>query len=401
MTTIDLAPSRPEDVRRRNLGVLLTHVHRQGAQSRAELTRRVGLNRSTVGTLVAELSQAGVLAETVPTKGAGVGRPSFVVGRRADGPYVLAVDIDVHELVVAAVGLGGVVLDRWTVAYPPGPVTPDGVVELIGRAYRSIVAGPAAAGWMAGVGVSVPGSVRRSDGRIMVAPNLQWRDVVLDAPIAAELGRAGSVQVANDADLGALAEHLRGTARGIDDVLFIVGRVGVGGGIIAGGSPLHGARGLAGEVGHLVVDPNGLLCHCGNYGCLETVVGEDALIRMSGRGAASSTSRIVEIVRCAERGEPRALDTVRSVSHWLGRGLASIANVLNPAVIVLGGYLTVLYDAHADLIRAAFEANMHAAPAEGIEIRRCGLGRDFALLGAAEIAFGELLDNPIEVASRR
>ena len=395
-----LIATRPDHVRRHNLAVLLAHVHRAGAVSRADLTQLLGLNRSTVGTLVAELAQFGLLEENVPSGGAGVGRPSHVVGTRDDGPFVLAVDIDVHELVVAAIGLGGGVRDRRVFALPGGPVEPELIVSQIGQAYRSIKSDPAYRGWLAGIGVSVPGTVRRADGRIMVAPNLDWRDVALDELIALELHWPWRVRMGNDADLGALAEHQRGAARGVDDVLYVAGRVGVGGGVIAGGVPMRGANGLAGEIGHVGVDPNGPLCHCGNRGCLETYVGEVAFVRMSGQSTPADGSLVSGVVRAAAAGDERARATVEAVCAALGRGLAGVANILNPAVIVVGGFLAVLFDAHEVLIRTEFDARMNTGPAAGVDIRRCALGRDSALLGAAEIGFDALLTDPVATTTQ-
>ena len=166
--------TRPDAIRSHNLRVLLGELHQRGALSRAQLTQDLGLNRSTIGTLVTDLAGYGLVTESAPQTRQGAGRPSHMVGSRPDGPYVLAVDIDVHELVVAAIGLGGDVLARSTCAYPTDHIEPEYIVERIADAHAYTKGGLPDGAWVAGLGVSVPGTVRRSDGRILVAPNLDW-----------------------------------------------------------------------------------------------------------------------------------------------------------------------------------------------------------------------------------
>ena len=389
--------TRPDAIRQHNLHVLLVELHHHGAMSRAALTLSLGLNRSTIGALVADLTESGLVVERVPVTRVGAGRPSHVVGPRDDGPYVLAIDIDVRRLVVAAIGLGGGILARRAVELAEH-VTPQHVVDETVR-MRAALAGDLDPGaWPVGVGVSVPGTVRRVDGQVLVAPNLGGRDVDLDLLIRVGLSTELPIHVGNDADLGALAEHLRGSARGIDDVLFINARIGVGGGVIADGAPLRGAIGLAGEIGHMVVDPSGPACHCGNRGCFETFVGERALVRRSGLTDLAGVDGTTAVLRAAAAGDARAIEAVEHVTVWLGRGLASLASILNPAVIVIGGSLTPLAEAYHDRIRASFDEHIHAVPPESVEIRFPGLGPDSTLLGAAEIGFTDLLAAPIDTA---
>lgn len=391
-----VSATRPDEVRRHNLRVVLGELHLRGPLTRAQLTQDTGLNRSTIGSLVETLDRRGLVTQSPPQRRQGAGRPSHVVGPRRDGPYALAVDIDAGQLVVAAVGIGGDVLARRSCTYPGEQMPPAYVVQRIAEACTAVRSTLDGGAWVAGMGVSVPGAVRRRDGRVLVAPNLGWRDVALGELVEDVLGGDWPVVTGNDADLGALAEHRRGSARGVDDVLFVVGRVGVGGGIISGGLPLQGASGLTGEIGHIVIDPTGPRCICGNRGCLETYLGDSAFARSRGRRSRPGTDAVDAVVRAAAAGDPQALRTMQDAASWLGRGLASLASVLNPAVIVIGGHLAALQAAHGDLVRDAFDANMRAAPGADIEIRLSTLGRDSALLGAAEVGFAPLLADPVD-----
>ncbi len=201
-----------------------------------------------------------------------MGRPSLEVRPRTDGAEVLAGYVDVHAVQVVRVGLGGAVRGRRTVA-TSAPPTPARAAELLAAAARDLLA-ESPPGLLAGVGVAVPGLVRAGDGVIAHAPNLDWRDApfadVVAAGLEAATGQRLRVDVANDADLGLIAEHRRGAAVGLSDVVYLCGTYGLGGGVLTGGHPLTGHRGYAGEVGHVSVDPDGRACRCGSRGCWES-----------------------------------------------------------------------------------------------------------------------------------
>jgi predicted NBD/HSP70 family sugar kinase len=249
-----------------------------------------------------------------------------------------------------------------------------------------------------GVGVSVPGTVNQVTGHVAVAPNLDWHDVAFGAMLAERLPALLPVTLANDADVAALAEHRRGTARGVDDFVFLLGRVGVGAGIITNGRPLRGRDGYAGEIGHNVVDTNGPPCHCGKRGCVETYIGEGALLQLAGRAQPPSDEATAAVFADARSGDKAALGAVRGVAESLGRAIASLVNTLNPQCAVLGGYLSELLDiARADIERTLFDYTLEAHGGY-VELIHPMFGADAALLGAAELAFAGLLADPLTVA---
>ncbi|MET1036945.1 MAG: ROK family transcriptional regulator [Aeromicrobium sp.] len=378
-----------EDIRRHNLGTVLGHVHRAGRLSRAELTTRMGLNRSTIAGLVAELESLG-LAEQAKPSGArlGAGRPSVDVKAR-NGAYVLAVDLRVDGLTVARVGLGGVVQSRATGPVPAGhdPASIcSSVVELMRLVVKDVETGAA----LVGVGVGVPGIIRAEDGLVRLAPNLGWRDVPFAEILADRIGTIGVPVLGNDADLGAVAEHLRGAGVGVEDLIYLSGEVGVGAGVIVSGHKLEGAGGYAGEVGHMPFLPDGKLCHCGAYGCWETEIGAQAIALAIG----CPPERVGALGEYLENVHEAPAD-LRIVGQHLGRGVAGLVNMLNPRVVVLGGYLRSLFPlVHEDVER---ELRVHAltAPRELVKVTLPGLGGDSVLHGAAELAFEPLLADPV------
>ena len=188
-TAMARAAVRPDEMRKHNLGLLLDQVHRDGALSRAELTGRVGLNRSTIRSLVTDLSDRGVLCELAPVGSQRAGRPSRLVGPRSDGPYAIAVDVEVGRVMTAAVGLTGQLLNWCETGVQKGERTPEHVADVIVTHVDSLTRRARPGAWAVGVGVCVPGTVS-GDGRdVVLAPNLGWRDVPFGAIVAEALMR--------------------------------------------------------------------------------------------------------------------------------------------------------------------------------------------------------------------
>ena len=390
--------ARPEEIRRHNLGLLLEQVHRDGELTRAELTQRLGLNRSTIGALVAELSDLGLIDEHVPTGNERAGRPSHVVTPRVDGPYAIAVEVDVDSVVTAAVSLGGDVLIRRDHTLPAAGNTPGDIADHIATDVDAVVEALPVGARSVGIGVSTPGTVTPSGGRVEHAPNLEWRGEPFGAILTERLPPGVDLVFGNDANLGAMAEHLRGAARGFHDAVYLNGKIGVGGGIIVDGRPLSGAGGFAGEVGHMLLDPAGPPCHCGSRGCVETYVGEGALLRLAGRTAPPNRESVAEVLRSARAGEPAALGGLRGVAVALGRTVANLVNLLNPQVVIMGGSLATVLDLCRAEVETELDVRAMSEARRSVELRTAGLGDDSSLMGAAELAFAPLLADPVGTA---
>ena len=383
--------ARPDAIRRHNLALILGHVHRDGELTRAELTQRLGVSRSTIGALVTDLMRLGLVEERVPTGGSRVGRPSHLVGPHTNGPFVVAVDVDVPDVTSAAVVIGGTVIARRTVPTATNPASPEWVADLVATTVAELrrdVGRP-----VLGVGLSVPGTVDKRSRTVGVAPNLAWRDARLGDLLAERLGPEVSVSIGNDADLSVLAEHGRGSGRGCTDVVYLIGRMGVGAGLIVNDAPLLGRDGRAGEIGHNVVAESGPECHCGKRGCLETFIGDQALLSMAGRDGPPTEKNVEAVFAAARSGDETALAAVRTVAGWLGQAVGNLVNTLNPQRVILGGSLSAVLELARPEIEEALE---HYAfdPTHPVELTLPTFGVDSALLGAAELAFVDLLEDP-------
>jgi predicted NBD/HSP70 family sugar kinase len=389
--------STQDDVRRHNLGTLLTQVHRHGQRSRAQLTAEMGLNRSTIGDLVAELTVAGLVIERSSGARGRAGRPSLMVAPRADGAYVIAIDLGVRHLMLGRIGLGGVLLDRVELQSQGDWSALDVTIDAVARTVHRLRAAAPAGSWCVGVGLSVPGIVRHGDGLLRFAPNLGWVDLPLGGKVADRLG--SPVVVGNDADLAALAEHWRGVAAGYEHVIVLSGEVGVGGGIIVDGRPLRGRGGYAGEIGHLRVNPAGRRCRCGSWGCLETELGVEALLRAAGRPAETGLAGYREVIAAAAEGDGDARYAVTQVGRWLGAATGMLTNTFNPDIVVYCGPLGDLFMVAEQCVLEACTETALQAPREQVRLAASAFGKDTLLVGAAEAAFGPLLEDPIGIIS--
>jgi predicted NBD/HSP70 family sugar kinase len=387
-------PARPDEIRQHNLGLVLEQVHQRGELSRAELTQSLGLNRSTIRALVADLADLGLVREQVPIGSERAGRPSHLVAPRPDGPYVIAAEVDVDNLTTAAVGLGGTVLARSQQALAPGATTARLAAELIADSVGQLSTLVPDGAWLVGAGVSIPGTVR-PDGRVDHAPNLHWRDDSFGKMLSALMPAGVPLTFGNDANLGALAEQLRGAARDCAHCVYLNGKVGVGGGIIADAAQLTGAGGFAGEIGHMVLDPSGPLCSCGSNGCLETFVGEEALLRLCGWDGPVSRGAVADVLAAARAGEPVATAGVRTVASSLGLAVSNLINLLNPEVVIIGGSLAIVFSLARDVVEQELNRHTMDSALRMASLRTPALGDDSSLLGAAELAFRPMLSEPL------
>lgn len=373
-----------DDVRRRNLSSVLILVHRNRALSRAELTRHTGLSRSTTKDLVEELTARGLVEESPAPSVSQVGRPSPIVrpGRR-----VLAATVtpEVDAVTVGVVAMGGAVLE--TVRCPTDRVpTPADTValatEAIDRMRRDLPGGAA----LTAIGVAIPGLVHGLESVVQLAPNLDWHDVAIGEMLSTATGLP--VYATNDANAGATAEHLFGDHHDAGHLIYVNGGPsGIGAGFVVAGGLLEGVAGYAGELGHTYVGGSEQ-CHCGSVGCLETEVTQAPLARL-----------IAELDRADPSAPPPCpTDAERDVLHRQARALAvalgNAINMLNPRLIVLGGFLRA-FPAYADgVLREELSRRSMGGPRDLVRVVAATLGAETLVIGAAELAFAPVLADP-------
>ncbi|MGX5695538.1 ROK family transcriptional regulator [Agromyces soli] len=378
-----------DGVHRRNLSKVLTLVHYGGALSRARLTAATGLNRSTVASLAAELVELGLVEERAPDPTNRVGRPSPVV---AANPQVtaIAVNPEVDAITIAAVGLDARIQVRERVEVDAAPSAEE-VGELVAAAIARWRSGALHGRRIVGIGLAVPGLVRADDGLVRAAPHLEWTDV----PVRALVGEATGlpVSVGNDASLGVTAEHLFGAGRGVDHLVYLNGGAsGIGGGVVVAGRLLLGAGGYAGEFGQNRPGIRRRADERAAGGVLEDEVARSRLLDVVGLARADEPTLAAALA--SRHDEAAIADELARQRSILATALANAVNVLNPSVVILGGFLATLVELDPEALAAEVAAQAMHASMEGVEIRTAALGEDRLLIGAAELAFETVLTDP-------
>lgn len=395
-------------LRRNNLSVVLRHVRDAGSRSRARIAAETGLNKATVSSLVAELVDRGLLREGQAEAGA-LGRPGQLVELDGSGVCGVGAEINVDYLAVTALDLSGdTVTERRVpldVAHLDPSTTLDQLAELIREAVAAVVA---RGGQIAGVTLAVPGLIQSATGLLKLAPNLGWAEVPVVDEMLTRLGSpAYPVRVDNEANLGALAAYSEMKAAAdsdadpVQDLVLLTGAVGVGGGMVTGGHLLRGGHGFSGEVGHMPVAPAGGICGCGRTGCWETVVGLTALLNKATDSddpvrdpSLDVEQRLAEITRRAEAGDTRTLRALADVGTWLGIGGAILVNILNPDVLVLGGYFAVLGPWLTEPLESAISDRVIAPDGGGCRVVQSELGFTAAVRGGAQISLDQVFLDP-------
>jgi predicted NBD/HSP70 family sugar kinase len=347
-----------------------------------------GLNRSTVGAVVADLADLLLVHERMPEKGAKTGRPSPVV--HIDPRTVaIAVNPEVDAVHVGLVGLGGRVVRHVRVETAGAP-TAEQVVELATVAIADMLSGQGQGLELrvVGIGVAVPGQVRRSDGQLREATHMGW----FEQPLAAMFERSTGHRAwaANAAVLAMRAESTFGAGRDVDDLVYIIGgSSGIGGGVVTGGRLLTGTEGYAGELGHTFVRTDGSACQCGGHGCLEAEVTQQLLLDSVGLRAADADGLAAALT---DSSDPEVAALVARSLELLGIVVRNAVNLFNPRVVVLSGFLAALHGAAPDDRALIGEAIRPAR--ETVRIQDAVLGADQLMVGAAEIVFAELIADP-------
>lgn len=376
-------------IRRESLGAVLGEIAASGPRSRTTLARRLGFNPSTVSNLVSELVAYGLLEEMAEDENPGkVGRPAQLLRLRGWAFGAIGIEANVDYLAVCLRSLDGEVRhqERIDVDREERPLeeTSAAVADLARRAFdharqQSISVHE--------VTLALPGLVNAEAGRLEFAPNTGWRD--LDAAtLLADRFPNIAVGVDNEANLAVLAERWDGPLTARDTAICVTGSVGIGAGVLLHGSLLRGAHGFAGELGHVVVDPKGPLCRCGGKGCLETFAGKRALLGSSGAG---STSELRSLL-C--EGNQQAAAAVTAAGEALGIALASTIQLLDPRIVVVGGFLGPLLPWLAPAVteRANEQAAVAGRPISPVIASE--LGEWAAVRGAATHGLQRLLADP-------
>ncbi|MBW8088212.1 ROK family protein [Streptomyces hygroscopicus subsp. hygroscopicus] len=389
------------------LGPALELVHTGRAPTRAVLTAELGVTRATAGAVAAELEALGLIqVDSRPLGAAGAqGRPSHRLSIAPHGPVALAAQVHTDGFRAALVGLGGRL-----VATAPGsmtvPADPTHVIDAVVEAGAQLLSETGRR--CVGAGLAVPSAVAEPEGTALNPLHVAWP---AGAPVGELFTRslvAAGIRgddrepvpgfVGNDVNLAALAEHRHGAGGGAQHLLCVAtGHRGVGGALVLDGRLHTGSAGLALEVGHLTVNPEGSRCHCGSRGCLDTETDPLAFLTAAGREPGPEVSLLRQardLLRQAYATDPSVRAATEQLIDRLGLGLASLVNILNPDRIILGGLHRELLEADPERLRAVVADRSLWGRSGGVPILPCTLDHN-SLVGAAELAWQPVLDDPL------
>ncbi len=339
-----------------NNKIVIDLLRKEEHLSRANISSITGLNRSTVSSIIDELIDEGWIRETSYQTN-NVGRPGLMLEMNPEGGFTVGLEIGVDFILVVTVDFTAKVIFQKRIQADPT----EGQIKIQEKAFalvnEAIEKGKKECHRPIGIGIAVPGLVDTHEGVLKMAPNLHWNDVPIRLIWTQQFGMP--VIVENEANAGALGEYFFGSAKGIDNFIYIAAGFGLGSGIIIDGKLLRGNKGFAAEVGHMTCNPEGELCNCGKRGCYEMLIGPRAVMkqvrkRIKEEGGAKTILQLDEkaadgfgydrVVDAARQGDQIALEALQEVGEKLGIVVANLVNVFNPRMVVLGGALTYAKD---------------------------------------------------------
>lgn len=388
-------PDRPRPL----ADAVLRLIWREQHISRADIARLAELSRSTVSEIVSEILPTGLVAETGVGQSRG-GRRPIVLEFQDDACVILGVEMGATHVCVALTDLRGKIL-AWNCGSHPVREDPAGTRALIAELCARCLGPTQADGKpLVGIGVAAPSPIDPS------RPD-HLPEVVLPAWNGSlglqELADSYHVplMVDNDANLGALAEHWWGAGRDVDNFTYIKVATGIGAGHVVEGEIFRGATGVAGEIGHLAIDPFGKPCVCGLRGCLATFIGGPALMDRTaellaeypGSVLAGGELNIANLERAALAGDALAVTVVREAAEHLGIAVAGLLNIMNPSQVIVGGDLAAVGELLISPLRETVQRRTLVSSVAAAEIKASELGAPTVAVGAATLVLKAALDD--------
>lgn len=374
-------PGSQSALRQRNEQLIVATLRDQGALSQAELARTTGLSTATISNIVKSMCANG-LATTRPTTSSG--RRALAVSLLETPDVAAGIDFGrSHVRLVLASPSFKVKAERFA-QLPVGHLAAESIAAAAAMMDELLIESGIDRSRVIGAGVGVPGPMDHRTGTVIRGAILpEWVGV----NIVAQLQQALEMPIFadNDANLGALAQVTWGEHRAAKDLVFLKIGSGIGAGLILNGAPYYGHTGITGEIGHATIFDQGLVCRCGNRGCLETVASTAVMIELLSRGE-PATLTVQEIITRAKAGDAATLRVIDDAGMSVGKAMANVANMINPEMIVVGGPLAPLGETLLNPIRRGLIR--HAVPAigEGTAVVMSSLGDRAEALGAISLA---------------
>jgi predicted NBD/HSP70 family sugar kinase len=372
-------------LRRLNRQRVISALRRHGKISRAEIARRTGLSRSTVSSLVSELQADGLVVEREEpgaAHGEQGGRPPILLSFDASAGAALGIGFDHDHVRVAVADLSSTILAERAVPIDTDHAAHEGLDVALGLVDDLLAEAGVDRSRVIGAGLGLPGPVDQIEGLIGSSAILPgWVGVAAAEELRSRLDVPVSVD--NDANLGALGEFTYGAGRGASEMVYLKITSGIGAGLILGGKLYRGWSGMAGELGHVLVDPEGPVCRCGNRGCLETAASTPALLEMLRRS--HGELHVQDMLRLAKEGDLGCRRVIADAGRVIGSSVALVFNLLNPQRLVVGGDIAAAGDLLLDGVRESVRLAALPAAVAAAGVVAGELGERAEVLGAVAL----------------
>jgi glucokinase-like ROK family protein len=370
--------------------------------SRARIAKLTGLNKSTVSNIVNVLIDDGLVSENEQDSSR-IGRPSINLGLRPDGGAVIGLEIGVDFINIVLTNFAAETL--WETVVETSPTQSQ--TSIINQAEKLIDQALSLTEERhlrpLGVGIGLPGLVNLLRGELIVAPNMNWRNVPLRLMLNQRFRLP--IYIENEANLAALGEYYFGVARGFDNFIYLSSGIGLGGGILIDGKIFRGRHGYAGEIGHIQRDPQGEKCSCGRIGCWETQVGPRAVLRRVRKELQVHSDQILfdacqgdlshltfdMVVNFGLQGDSICRQAIEDVARYLGEGIADLANIFDPDLVVIGGGFIQGKDILQPIIEKTVFSGALQPSADSLRIVFSERGVDACAMGAVAIVLDDIL----------
>lgn len=386
MSSIDMRRINSQVMKNYNALLIIRTIRQNAPISRTELTRRVGLTTASVINITNALTEAGILVQVGLANGTAQGRKAVMLDVNPDAAYIVGMELNTEAITVGVSNFGGTMFD--CVRTPISSY--EGCENILNKIVSTVEACLQKSGVdrskVLGMGMALPGPLDSEKGIMINPPNFpDWNNVPIKDILEKRLGlHICCDRETNDA---ALAEYHLGAAAGYKTVFFIsLFKLGIGGGVIANGNVLHGFCDGAGEIGHTTVDPAGIQCTCGNYGCLEAMVSGKALVSRAQQlyklnvncgatpGFDVESLKLEDIFRLSAAGDEVCMQVVKQAAAYISIALGNVINLCSPELIVLGGTMTAMSPQLVQLVREHIKAKRYPRHSREIRVIEASFG---------------------------
>jgi N-acetylglucosamine repressor len=375
-----------------NRSIILNIIKSRGAISRADIAQITGLSPATVTSITGKLIEENLVFEKAIGDSSG-GRPPILLALNPRGGYVIGIKLMEFHAVAALTDLNATVLAKTLVDMPNKEL--DSVIdELVLLVNGLLRQGGIYKKQLLGVGVGLAGVVDSARGVLRQSPFFGWKEV----PLCDLLQKRLKIPIFIDNDVNSLTlgEKWLGNGLSVDDYIVVTIGRGIGMGIVLNGQIYRGVGGGAGEFGHIIVDPEGPVCDCGKRGCLESFLGDQALLKAARLEVSPHLKDIDDLVGRASAGQPAAVQFLSRAGALLGRQIANLVNIFNPKLVIISGEGIRMGEVFFAAMRTAFSQSAIQGLSDDTEIRINSWGDDIWARGAASLVLGELFNSPIQ-----